>query len=58
MEAMTVPKTGRPFVQHPTLVVTNVTEDRLQGRLFHAHSPRWPTPHHLAVSPITIRLKE
>jgi hypothetical protein len=58
MAAMTVPKNGRPFVQHPTLIVTNVTEDRLQGRLFHAHSPRWPVPHSLAASPISIRLNE
>jgi len=57
MTAMTVPKTGRPFVQHPTLVVTSVTKDRLQGRIFFAHSPRWPIPHSLAASPITIRLK-
>ncbi len=58
MAAMTVPKTGRAFVQHPTLVVTSVTKDRLQGRLFHAYSPRWPTPHHLSVSPIIIQLKQ
>jgi len=57
MSAMTVPKTGRPFVQHPTLVVASATEDRLQGRLFHAYSPRWPSPHHLEASPITLRLK-
>jgi hypothetical protein len=58
MAAMTVPKTGRGFVQHPTLVVASVTKDRIQGRLFHAYSPRWPTPHHLAVSPITIQLQQ
>jgi hypothetical protein len=57
MAAMTVPKTGRPFLQHPTLLVSSVTKDRLQGKLFHAHSPQWPTPHHLAASPITIQLR-
>jgi hypothetical protein len=58
MAAMTVPKTGRSFVQHPTLIVTSVTKDQLQGRLFYAFSPRWPMPHRLAASPITIRLQK
>ncbi len=53
---MTVPKTGKPFVQHPTLVVTSATKSGLHGRLFYAFSPRWSTPHHLVASPITIRL--
>jgi hypothetical protein len=58
MAVMTVFKNGRPCVQHPTLVVTRATKNRLEGRLFHAFTPRWPTPHHLAACPITIQLKE
>ena len=57
VRVMTVFKTDRPCVQHPTLIVTRATKDRLEGRLFHAYTPRWPTPHHLASSPITIHLK-
>ncbi len=57
MTTMTVPKTGKPFVQHPTLVVTTATKTGLQGHLYYAFSPRWPTPHHLAASQITIRFR-
>ena len=58
MAAMTVPKTGRSFVQHPTLVVTSATKTSIQGHLYYAFSPRWPTPHHLAASPVTLRLMD
>ena len=58
MAALVVQKTGLPVVQHPTVVITSATKNRLQGRLFHAYSPRWPTPHSLAASTITIQLKQ
>jgi hypothetical protein len=58
LTALVVQKNGLPVVQHPTLVITSATKNRLQGRLFHAYSPCWPTPHSLAASPITIHLKQ
>jgi hypothetical protein len=56
MAELTVFKTGKPCVQHPTLLVNSATKDRLSGRLYYAFTPRWPTPHHLAASPIMLRL--
>jgi hypothetical protein len=57
MAEMTVFKNGKPCIQHPTLMVSTVTKTKLEGRLYYAFTPRWPTPHHLVASPITIRLK-
>jgi len=55
---MTRFKTGENCVQHHTVVVSGATKDKFWGRLDYAYTPRWPKPHHLAASPITIRLKD
>ena len=57
MTELTVFKNGHGTIQHPTLVVSQVTKDRLQGLILYAYTPRWPIPHHLASNPITVRLK-
>ena len=54
---LTVFKDGKPTIQHPTFLVSEVTKDTLTGRLLYAYTPRWPTPHHLVTRPVTIRLK-
>ena len=58
MAEMTVPKTGKLLIQHPTLAITSTTKSGLHGSLCYAFSPRWSTPHHLAASTITIRFIE
>jgi hypothetical protein len=53
---LTVFKTGRPTVQHPTFLVSEEGEHTLKGWLLYAYTPRWPIPHHLVSRPVTIRL--
>ncbi len=36
MAEMTVPNTGKPFIQQPTLAVPSATKSGLYGRLFYA----------------------
>lgn len=57
MTKLTVFKDSKECVQHPTLLFCGATKDTLTGRLRYAYTPRWPTPHHLASRPVTIRLK-
>lgn len=44
---------------HPTLLVSRVTDDTLNGQLLYGYTPKWPdTPHHLGGCPITVKLRE